>query len=117
MSTLPQAGRRIFEEIETVGTSLTSGEISEAEAESRTDVLLDRLEHLPHENRGTIIRILGLKAQAHAAAQREHAQAAEDMRRYAAMVKRAQELEQAEGNELRQDMTLAEAIKVLRQHG
>ena len=121
VSHLTPQGKEVLEEILGIEDALASGEITEEEADDRTEAPLERMDNLPSKDQDIIPRAMMLTGQEHAVAgqqaAQEAAEEAEKFRRYAAMIVRAQELERADGKEPREDMTLAQAMKVLQERG
>ena len=116
VSKLTREDREILEEIEGLGDALVRGRISQEEAEAAEEAVLRRMNYHPRPDRDILSKVLELKAHGHEVIEQEHAKASADAKRYEEMIHRAQELEQAEGKDLRPDMTLREAVEVLRRH-
>ncbi len=117
VSKLTREDREILEEIEGMGDALVRGRISQEEAEAAEEAVLRRMDHHPRPEGDILSRVLELKAQGHEVIEQEHAKASADARRFEEMIHRAQELEQSEGKDSRPDMTLREAVEVLRRRG
>ncbi len=97
------------------------GRLEELEAAETLEVssalgLMD-LEALTAKDRGTIVRILELRARAYQTRAEEYREGADAAERGTAALERAHELERAAGRESAPTMTLAEAIAVLERHG
>jgi hypothetical protein len=117
VSKLTREDREILEEIEGMGDALVRGRISREEAEAAEEAVLRRMDHHPRPEEDILSKVLELKAQGHEVIEQEHAKASADARRFEEMIHRAQELEQSEGKDSRPDMTLREAVEVLRRRG
>ncbi len=117
VSKLAPEDREILEEIESLGDALVRGRISREEAAAAEEAVLSRMDHLPHHEGDILSKVLELKAQGHEVIEQEHAKASADARRFEEMIHRAQELERAEGKDSPPDMTLREAVEVLRRRG
>ena len=116
VSKLTREDREILEEIEGMGDASVRGRISREVAAAAEEAVLSRIDHLPHPEGDILSRVLELKAQGHEVIERDHAKASAEARRFEGMIHRAQELEQAEGKDSRPDMSVGEAIEVLRWH-
>ncbi|HEV2743998.1 MAG TPA: hypothetical protein VGV91_12640 [Rubrobacter sp.] len=75
------------------------------------------LEALTAKDRGTIVRILELRARHQAAREDEYLKATSAAEHGTATLERAHKLERAAGREPDPNMTLAEALAVLERHG
>lgn len=95
--------------------------LDELEAAQTPDVGADLglvdLEALTAKDRGTIVRILALRARAYEAQAEEYQEGAAVAEQGVAVLERAHELERAAGREPDPTMTLAEALAVLERHG
>ncbi len=117
VSKLTREDREILEEIEGMGDALVRGRISQEEAEAAEEAVLRRIDHHSRHEGDILAKILELKAQGHEVIEQQHAKASADDERFEEMIHRAQELEQTEGKDSRPDMTLREAVEVLRRRG
>jgi hypothetical protein len=75
------------------------------------------IESLPNADRTTIYRIMGLTARAHQSQAEEYAEEARFASQAVAVIDHARDLERAAGREPDEDMTLGEALEVLKAHG
>jgi len=93
VSHLTPQGKEVLEEILGIEDALASGEITEEEADDRTEAPLERMDNLPSKDQDIIPRAMMLTGQEHAVAgqqaAQEAAEEAEKFRRYAAMIVRA----------------------------
>jgi hypothetical protein len=118
VSKLTREDREILEEIEGMGDASVRGRIArEEEAAAAEEAVLRRMDQHSRPEGDILSRVLELKAQGHEVIEREHAKASADDERFEEMIHRAQELEQSEGKDPRPDMTLREAVEVLRRRG
>jgi hypothetical protein len=117
VSKLTREDREILEEIEGMGDALVRGRISQEEAEPAEEAVLRRMNYHPRLEGDILSKVLELKAQGHEVIEQAHAKASADARRFEEMIHRAQELVQSEGKDSRPDMTLREAVEVLRRRG
>jgi len=116
VSKLTPEGRQILEEIEGIGDASVRGRISREAAEAAEEAVRRRMDYLPNHEGDIFSKVLNLKAQGHEVIEQEHAKASADAKRFEEMIHRAQELEQEEGKDSRSDITLGEAVEVLRRH-
>ncbi len=93
--------------------------LEELEAAETPDVGAGReiLDGLPDEDRGTVARIMGLKARAYGARAEEYQESADVAEQGIAVFELAHEQERAAGREPDPTMTLAEALAVVQQAG
>lgn len=110
---LSPAGRDALAHLDSVEPGPLSGMESDVDGALG---LMDQ-EALTAEDRGTIVRILELRARGYEARGDDYRQAASAAERGTDAVERAHELERAAGREPDPAMTLAEALAVLERHG
>lgn len=110
----PEA-RELHAQMAQTAEAVGTGAITEAEAHSRIDGFLTRVELLSGRDREALVRLQRLNAAADQSAAEEHMEAARQAQAAAAVIERAQELEREAGRARNDGMTLGEALAVLEQ--
>ena len=110
---LSPEGREVQEELEVLTGTLDA----DTALEARIDEALAHMGHLPEEDQSLLSQIAQLKARAHERRGEEYMAEAKMLRDAASPIERALELERAAGRTPAENMTLDEALEVLKRHG
>jgi hypothetical protein len=110
---LSPEGREVQEQLEVLTGTLDAS----ADVEARIDEAIAHMGRLPEEDQNLLSQIARLKARAYGQRAEEYREGERAARLGMAALERAYELERAAGREPGPNMTLGEALEILRRHG